>query len=104
VLQQRQARTDFERVQAMWLVESGASRAAAMLRGKADYPGELWKLQVETPSGPVDASVEIAVSRTPDRPEERQLRIESRLPANSPHRTGYRQQLTIQLPQGESKP
>ncbi len=104
VLQQRQARTDFERVQAMWLAESAASRAAVMLRSQADYQGELWKLQVESPSGPVEACAEIVVTRTPDRPDERLVRIESRLPANSLSRTGYRKQLTIQLPQGESKP
>jgi len=104
VLQHRMARAELQRLQAFWLAEAGVARAAAALRSKADYPGEVWQFSVVGPAGLLPSAVQIRVETVPDQPQKRLIRAEARVPESVLSGTAYRKQLVIQLPAGGDTP
>jgi Tfp pilus assembly protein PilX len=63
---QRSSRLAHDRLQALWLAESGVDRAVARLRTDNQYKGETWTLAAEEFDGRRGAVVEIAVEPAGD--------------------------------------
>lgn len=94
VTQHRQTRVDQQRMQTLWLAESGAARAAAALAANVSYAGELWQVSIPTARGRAAGSVEIVV-RAPEQNNLREIQIHARWPENSPTPVSYRTQIAI---------
>src|SRR5262245_28247252 len=77
----RRSRQTATEVQAQWLAESAALRAAAQLRRDPDYQGETWKTAImDAQREQATAFAEIRVEKLPDAPQRVQVTIDSRYP------------------------
>jgi Tfp pilus assembly protein PilV len=97
----RQARrgldVDERRLQAAWLLQAGAERAALRLRLDPDYAGETWTLAAGRLGTRDAAEVVIAVEPAPDRPSERAARVVATLAPETARRTRVADTFPIQL-------
>jgi len=98
VMQQRQCRVERQRLQTLWLTESGAARAAGALAANPQYAGELWQVALPAAQGPVKGTVEIVVEAIPEQPVQRLVRVHARWPQDSLTPVSHRKQFAIQLP------
>ena len=92
-IQQRQSRETEQRLQALWLAESAAGRAAARLSADAAYSGETWDIV-----WPAAGVVRIQVEPLADQPAQRRVRIEARTSADPLRGSMHRKELVIHLP------
>ena len=84
-LQRDVVRSDAVRVQAEWLLESSANRAAARIKEKPDYSGETWSPSPEELGQKEGAVVEIKVAADLKEPQRRRVSIRVEYPATSEH-------------------
>ncbi|MFO0901814.1 MAG: prepilin-type N-terminal cleavage/methylation domain-containing protein [Pirellulales bacterium] len=85
LVQYREARTRERQWQAEWLAESARQRAVAQLRSEPTYQGETWTIAADEllkASDPTGAHITIEVTKVPDAPSKRQIRIAARYPAD----------------------
>ena len=99
------------RLQAEWLAESGAQRAAARLARDREYAGETWSLgwadlgQSQRTKGADEtagsdknaARITIAVERVPKEPDRRRVRIQADYPIDEPRRSRHSREMMIDL-------
>lgn len=72
VLRRLQQRQEAARLQAAWLADAGAARAAAQLAANPAYTGETWSVSAEALGGqPGGVSIKVA----PDPLDERRLQV-----------------------------
>jgi Tfp pilus assembly protein PilX len=95
--EQRQLRSHDDRLQAMWLAESGLQRAAARLTHSADYAGETWAVSAESLGGDRAGNVEIQVQGVAGEPGVRRVQVTADYPADPVHRKRHSKQITIRL-------
>lgn len=93
--QRRQMDRERCRVQAEWLAEAGLERAAAMLRGNADYSGETWKIAAESLGGAEPGEVQIAVTPDAQQPSQRKISVIADYPVNIEHRARVSKQTVL---------
>lgn len=95
----RGSRLARDRVQTMWLAESGIDRAAAQLRRDADYMGETWKIVADDLDGRRAAVVEISIEPATARGGEiadRRVKVTATL-GEGPNRVTSKLQRTLNL-------
>ena len=99
-LQRNVVRADAVRVQAEWLLQSSANRAAARLREKQDYSGETWSPSPEELGQKEPARVEIKVATDSKEPQRRRVSIRVEYPATADHEHKMRlsREVLIDLP------
>jgi hypothetical protein len=85
--ERRGLEADQRRLQATWLVQAGAERAAIRLRQDPDYRGETWRLDAGRLGRPDRAEVVIAVETVPNDPGSRRARVVATLAADTARRT-----------------
>jgi hypothetical protein len=93
----RQLRGHDDRLQAMWLAESGVQRASAQLARSADYAGEAWTVSADILGDDRDGSVEILVRSVEGEPDVRRVQVTADYPVDSVHRKRHSKQITIGL-------
>jgi hypothetical protein len=93
----RQLRGHDDRLQAMWLAESGVERASAQLAVSMDYEGETWLVPAAEIGGAQTGRIEIRVERVVDEPEMRRVHVTADYPADSVHRKRYSKQIDVAL-------
>ncbi len=84
-LQRDVVRADAVRVQAEWLLQSSANRAAARLKEKPEYSGETWSPSPEELGQKAGAVVEIKVAADSKEPQRRRVSIRVEYPATTEH-------------------
>jgi hypothetical protein len=90
------SRDEQRRMQAEWLAESGAERAAARLSVDPEYRGETWEIPAGSLGGD-PGRVTIAVEAVKDRPGRRSVRVEADYPPGREHRARHTQRRTVEL-------
>jgi hypothetical protein len=93
--ERRQLRREQLRLQAGWLAESAASRAAAHLAVDPKYAGEVWELAPDEFGGTSAGRAEIRVETVADQPGRRRVRIQADYPASTDIRARHSQQWTM---------
>ena len=93
----RQLRDHDDRLQAMWLAESGLQRASVRLAGSADYTGETWVVSAESLGGDRDGRVEICVEPVADEPNARRVHVTADYPAESEYRKRHSKHIQLSL-------
>jgi hypothetical protein len=81
--------------QAEWLVEAGASRAAARLAKSSGYPGETWSIPASRLGGSHAGVVHIEVKSDPSQSTRRTIKIAAEL--NAENATAVRAEREFQL-------
>jgi Tfp pilus assembly protein PilX len=95
-LAQQRAAWQYQRqMQALWLTESAAGRAAAQTATNAEYQGETWTLSTEDLGGRDPAVIEIRVTPLPGETGKKQVRVETRYPNELPRRVLHTRQWVI---------
>lgn len=91
--------TDLERfrVQAEWLAESGAGRAAARIAADPAYPGEDWLLPAAELGGPHAGRVQIQVKPIAGQSRELRVRVVADYPDGSIERVRKSKELRVRL-------
>jgi len=87
--QRFQSRAQLNGLQALWLAESGASRAAAKLQS-GGYSGETWKIPASESGQPHDGVVIIKVTPPGNGETTRQVTVTASYPAKKLHRVTHR--------------
>jgi Tfp pilus assembly protein PilX len=100
VRRHRQTRREHQRLQAFWLAESAALRAAARLAADPDYAGETWKLPATHFGGNSPGVVVIrletaAPADSETAPAERTVIIEARYPADDQRGVMHRRRIPL---------
>ena len=85
------------RLQADWLVEAGAERAAARLESGGDYEGETWRIPAEALGGR-SAVVDIEVASADD--GSKTVRVRADYPVDSPSEARARRSKTYRVRPG----
>src|SRR5262245_58154980 len=87
-------RDEERRMQAEWLAESGAARAAARLTADHAYEGETWNVSAADLGGEA-AAVNIVVEPIADQPTRRLIRVEADFPHADERRARSSKTLTV---------
>lgn len=83
------------RIQAAWLAEGGAERAASRLSADPSYPGETWEIPAESLDGRRAAEVLIAVAPLPGDSGSRRITVTARYPKEGTIFAKHQQTWTI---------
>ena len=97
VTETRAALRHAQKSQAVWLAESGVSRAAAQLHSAADYQGETWRIAADELGGKSGAVVLISVAPPAEGSGMRSVRVEARYPEDATLGVLQVKELTIQV-------
>jgi len=95
--QRKQARRESDRLQAIWLAESGVERAAAMLRQDSAYTGEEWTLDKDQITGQFGGDVEIKVKSDASNTNRRIITVTATYPVNTVQQTRSSKAVSIDL-------
>ncbi|MHB1036495.1 MAG: hypothetical protein ACYC35_17490 [Pirellulales bacterium] len=87
-----------ERLQAVWLADSGTARAVAQLALSPDYKGETWKLSAENLGAPDGAAVTIEIQSVPEKPSQRLVRVRAEYGPAAEPRARHTQETLLGLP------
>jgi Tfp pilus assembly protein PilV len=85
-------------VQARWLAESGAERAAAKLAADAAYTGETWTIPAAELDGQDGGIVRIEVKPVAEREKRRTVKIEADFPTDPVHFARQEKEIIVDLP------
>jgi len=94
---QRQLRVSQRSVQAERLAEAGIERAAAQLRGAADYQGETWQLSAAEMGGKLPAVAVIRVEAVAGQPLQRRVIVQADYPDDQTQRARHTSDAIITL-------
>ena len=97
IAEHRQLRGHHDRLQALWLAESGAQRAAARLGQSADYAGETWTVPAEALSGDRSGQVEIRVQAVAGQPQFRRVLVTADYPNDLHYRKRHSMQQVVEV-------
>lgn len=97
--QHRQSLRRQQELQALWLAESAAERAAARLAADASYQGETWRPASSDDAGAGEASIRIE----PTEDGGRRIAIEARFPADPVWGVVARKQIRLSPEQGTNQ-
>jgi hypothetical protein len=86
------------KVQAQWLAESGAERAAAKLAADAAYAGEDWAIPAAELGGQEGGEVRIRVKPVAGEEKRRTIRIEADFPDDPLHYARQEKEITVEIP------
>ncbi|NOX54339.1 MAG: hypothetical protein GXP27_07825 [Planctomycetes bacterium] len=100
LVQFQQTRARQRQLQTIWLVESGANRAAARLAADPNYKGETWKpMPLGYSPESMNATVTITVRTADGKPEWRSVEVLAIHPVDRKHRSRVRKTFQVRLPQ-----
>jgi type II secretory pathway component PulK len=86
LVQKKTIALNSRQIQAGWLAESGAQRAAARLAADANYRGETWSISAEELEGRDGGTVTIRVAAAPGKPDRRAVHVEADYPSDPQER------------------
>lgn len=98
----QQSRVLERQLQADWLAEAGAERAAAALSRSPDYPGETWQIAATEFAGRGRGTVLIRVEKKLEQRDVRVVRVQADFPAESDSRTRSSKHVIVNLAQAKS--
>ncbi len=96
VRQNRQLRLEQQRLQAIWLAESAAGRAAFQLRQSPDFSGETWHIE--------GGVATIRVEKIESRSDQRRIVVECIFPDDPVHRVKVSREYLVTVKQSEDQP
>jgi Tfp pilus assembly protein PilX len=76
---QRDTRLQHDRLQSLWLAESGVDLAMSRLQNNAEYKGEVWRVAPSELDGRRAAAMEITVESAGDAPNAYRIVVVARL-------------------------
>lgn len=96
--ERRLTQREQQRMQSVWLAESGVERAAASLASNARYQGETWSVPAKELDGTHSARIVIAVANDPEHAGHRRVTVTANFPEKQPHRV----RITKTIPIGDA--
>lgn len=95
--QRHQVEKQYWQLQAQWLAEAGAERAAAQLAQNPDYGGETWSITAESLGGRYAGQVTIDIHRVNGKPNQREVAIVARFPDDPRQRATASKRVFVDL-------
>lgn len=96
-IQHRLARSESQRLQAIWLAESAVDRAIVKLRADAGYAGETWAVSIGETVGAAGGIAVIRVEAGQEDANQRAINVEARWPDDPVFRVMEQRQLIVDL-------